>query len=203
MSKNSRRITHHETHLIKLKLDEIAEKKKIPEKFWELAGSYRRRKSHCGDLDLCIRQRDFGKWASELVHLAEKGSGVLIKQKDGTLTAVMYKETRIELYIAEDDNSFGSMLMFCTGSWEWNVMQRNKAIKLGMKLNEKGIFIPRVQGFIAGKDKVRFGFNDKVYKTYGEVETKDGKWWKIAGKTEEECYKVLEMDFVEPDKREI
>lgn len=146
MSKNSLRISWKEADLIRQEIDGLAIKLKLKE--YVVAGSYRRKRETCGDIDLCVREQDYGKWALGIVCLAEKGSDVLIKQKDGTVTGILYHGTRIELYVALKD-SFGAMLMFCTGSWELNVRQRQRAVSMGLKLNEKGLF--RGEEKIAGK----------------------------------------------------
>lgn len=69
--------------------------------------------------------------------------------------------------------SFGAALNYFTGSKEHNVALREIAIKKGYKLNEYGLFQIR-----------------------GESEKQ------IAGETEEELYRVLGMDYIEPEMRE-
>ena len=70
--------------------------------------------------------------------------------------------------------SFGAALNYFTGSKEHNIALREIAIKKGLKLNEYGLF------------KVR-----------GKSETQ------VAGKTEEEIYKVLRLHYIEPEMREM
>lgn len=200
MSKNSVRIPWEEANKIVMRIAGIAEEQKISRKFWEVAGSYRRKCKDCGDIDLVIRKRDYGKWAFALAGIAEKGTDVLIKKKDGTVTGVLVNGTRIEIYAAEDDG-FGAMLMFASGSWELNVKQRNQAIKLGMKLNEKGVYVPGEDSDIDNFRRVCF--KGKHYEHLSQEEVDGKKWYKVAGQTEEECYNALEIEWISPENRSI
>lgn len=69
--------------------------------------------------------------------------------------------------------SYGAALMYFTGSKDHNIALREIAIKKGWKLNEYGLFSVR------GKKEIY-----------------------IAGRTEEEIYKKLGMDYIEPEMRE-
>jgi len=73
-----------------------------------------------------------------------------------------------------EKKSFGAALCYFTGSKEHNIALREIAIKNGWKLNEYGLF----------KSKSK---ND---------------WIQIAGETEEEIYKKLSLDYIEPEMRE-
>ncbi len=72
------------------------------------------------------------------------------------------------------DESYGAALNYFTGSKDHNVALRQIAIKEGYKLNEYGLF-------------------RQVAKS---------KWQIVAGRTEEELYKALDMDYIEPEMRE-
>ena len=71
--------------------------------------------------------------------------------------------------------SYGSALSYFTGSKEHNVALRKIAIDKGLKLNEYGLYR-------------RMANNE---------------WRMIAGKTEEEIYKALGLDYIEPELREM
>lgn len=71
------------------------------------------------------------------------------------------------------EKSYGSALQYFTGSKEHNIALRRIAIGKGLKLSEYGLF----KGGSAG-------------------------WRLIAGKTEEEIYEKLGMDYIEPEMRE-
>lgn len=72
------------------------------------------------------------------------------------------------------EESYGAALNYFTGSKAHNVALRQIAISKGMKLNEYGLF--KLAG--GGKEK------------------------KIAGASEEEIYRALGMDYIEPELRE-
>lgn len=73
------------------------------------------------------------------------------------------------------EESYGSALNYFTGSKDHNVFLRQIAIKKGYTLNEYGLF----KGTRAAKGKL------------------------VAGRTEEEIYKALGMDYIEPEMREM
>ena len=79
---------------------------------------------------------------------------------------------QVDLRVVEE-KSFGAALLYFTGSKNFNVKLRQIAIKKNMKINEYGIFSVK---------------NDKE------------KW--LAGKTEEDCFKVLGFDYIPPELRE-
>ncbi|MDP8299893.1 MAG: DNA polymerase/3'-5' exonuclease PolX [Candidatus Tantalella remota] len=73
-----------------------------------------------------------------------------------------------------DDASFGAALVYFTGSQQHNIKIRKLAKNKGYKVNEYGVFL--------------------IGKT--------GKERKIAGKTEQDVYKKLDMEWVPPELRE-
>jgi DNA polymerase (family 10) len=79
-----------------------------------------------------------------------------------------------------DDSCWGAALMYFTGSKEHNVKLRERALKMGLTLNEYGLF---------PED--------------GEAEPPQKRGVKpVAGKTEEEVYHKLGLEFVPPEMRE-
>jgi len=70
--------------------------------------------------------------------------------------------------------SYGAALMYFTGSKDHNVVLRGLALKKGYTLNEYGLYV--FKGGVKGK--------------------------MVAGKTEEEIYKTLGMQFIPPEMRE-
>lgn len=73
------------------------------------------------------------------------------------------------------EESYGSALAYFTGSKDHNVALRQTAIKKGYTLNEYGLF----KGTKAAKGKL------------------------VAGRSEEEIYRALGLDYVEPEMREM
>ena len=80
-------------------------------------------------------------------------------------------------------NSYGSALLYFTGSKNFNTMMRRKAIKMGYKLSEYGLF------------RVVKDDNGKVMKDItGE---------QLPTPTEEDVFRILEMEYKTPQERDI
>jgi len=90
-----------------------------------------------------------------------------------TKSSVLTKNgVQVDLRIVEPE-SFGAALLYFTGSKNFNVKLRQWAVKQSIKINEYGIYSEK-----GGKEK------------------------RLAGKTEEECFKVLGMPYIPPELRE-
>lgn len=104
----------------------------------EIAGSIRRMKETVGDIDVLVttnKPLEVMDFFTEM----EMVDDVVVKGK--TKSTVRLKETGIDVDIRTfEDESFGSALMYFTGSKETNVELRRIAIALGYKLNEYGVF---------------------------------------------------------------
>lgn len=133
----------------------------------EIAGSIRRMKETVGDIDVLVTTTQ----PLEVMNFFTKMDMVDDVVVSGpTKSTVRLKENGMDVDIRTfADESFGSALMYFTGSKETNVELRKLAISLGYKLNEYGIF---------DRDQL------------------------VAGTTEEEMFKSLGMDYIEPELRE-
>ena len=104
----------------------------------EIAGSIRRRKETVGDIDILVttnKPLDVMEYFSSLDLVDD------VVVKGPTKSTVRLKENGIDVDLrAFDDESFGSALMYFTGSKETNVELRRIAISKGLKLNEYGVF---------------------------------------------------------------
>jgi len=96
----------------------------------------------------------------------------IIAQGKTKVTAKLNFGINLDLRIVEQ-KSFGAALCYFTGSKEHNIKLRDFALKKKLKLNEYGLF--------------------KIEKN---------KEILIAGEKEEEIYKTLGMDYIEPELRE-
>lgn len=132
---------------------------------WMVTGSARRGKEMIGDVDIAVIPKEgFNEKLGELFdwQVQRKKGDPLKAKKVGLIDGV-----QVDFYLT-DEEGWGAMLMFSTGSATLNIIQRQKAKKLGYLLNEKGVW-------------------------------KDGA--RVAGKTEEECYALLQEKWLDPSER--
>jgi len=99
---------------------------------FEVAGSYRRGKSTVGDIDMVSRESPravnprFRPIADEMINEGEQR------------TSIRCLGERVDIRFT-DGGSFGSMLIYLTGSKDFNIHLRALAIDRGLKLNEYGL----------------------------------------------------------------
>ncbi|MDP1629154.1 MAG: helix-hairpin-helix domain-containing protein, partial [bacterium] len=150
--------------------------KKLPEvEKIEIAGSIRRRKETVGDADILIVSSKPNKVMDYFINLPQVMN---VYAKGETKSAVKLKNGMdCDLRVVPPE-SFGAALQYFTGNKDHNIALRIMAEKKGWKLNEYGIFSAKGGSASGGKDKM------------------------IAGKTEEEIYRALELDWIEPEMRE-
>jgi DNA polymerase (family 10) len=133
----------------------------------EVAGSIRRRKETVGDIDILVTTTKPLEVMAYFTKMELVGDVVV---SGPTKSTVRLKDNGIDVDIRTfEDESFGSALMYFTGSKETNVELRRIAISMGYKLSEYGVF-------------------------NGEQ--------LMAGRTEEEIFNALGMDYIEPELRE-
>jgi DNA polymerase (family 10) len=116
----------------------------ILDKIWfkaniEPAGSFRRGLSEIGDMDLLIISEDGTipdrlkkSFSGEDYETIESG-GKIFRVKDKK------RNFQIDFYSASDEKQ-GSMLLYLTGSKDFNIGMRLKAKRLGYKLSQNGLF---------------------------------------------------------------
>lgn len=103
----------------------------------EVAGSCRRRKETCGDLDVLATCSDPGP-PMDLLAAHPLVESVL--QRGDTKQRVRLKSgVEMDLRVVPE-SSFGAALQYFTGSKEHNVVVRQRAKDLGLKVNEYGVF---------------------------------------------------------------
>jgi DNA polymerase (family 10) len=103
----------------------------------EVAGSCRRRKETCGDLDVLVTCSDAEVPMSALAShpLVEE----VLQQGDTKQRVRLKTGVELDLRVVADE-SFGAALQYFTGSKEHNVVVRQRAKDLGLKVNEYGVF---------------------------------------------------------------
>ena len=151
----NQRIPRGEIHIFKKCFDKIFSKLNLK---YEICGSYRRGKATCGDMDILVTGPELKTDKDikdinimNVVVTALKSSKLLVE--DGTLTPDAIKKfmgtcklltkgsiaRRLDIRIIKYD-SYSTALMYFTGSKEFNLRLRNKAIDNDMLLNEYGLF---------------------------------------------------------------
>jgi len=144
-------------------LDEMKEIKKII-----IAGSYRRRKETVGDIDILVICSDSGPVMDRFVEYDDVEDVI---SKGDTKSSIRLKTgLQVDLRVVKE-KSYGSALLYFTGSKSHNIELRERAIERGFKINEYGVF---------PKEKEEA----------------------VAGKTEEEVYDMIDLEWVPPELRE-
>ena len=133
----------------------------------QIAGSYRRGSKTVGDMDILVTGKVDPQGAEKKIHEQFKEMTVLGSGDTKVSFVIFPNNLQVDVRFVPEE-SYGAALLYFTGSKDFNIKMRKKAIEMGMMLNE-------------------YGLHHK-----GEI---------IAGKTEEEVFKKLEMEFVEPEKR--
>ena len=123
----------------------------------EIAGSIRRRKETVGDIDILVTTNQPLEVMAYFTGMDMVRDVVVSGPSKST---VRLKENGIDVDLRVfDDESFGSALMYFTGSKETNVALRRIAISKGLKLSEYGVF--RGQKLVAGTTE------EDVFKSFG------------------------------------
>ena len=140
----------------------------------EYAGSLRRMKDTVGDIDVLAAAKNPEKDHAKIMDFFLKYPEVKdVIARGETKSAVILKNgVQSDLRVL-DEKIYGAALHYFTGSKAHNVMVRDRAKKMGMKLNEYGIF------------KVTRG-GEKL----------------IGGRTEEEVFKIVGLPYIPPELRE-
>lgn len=127
-----------------LKLDEVSQA--------TAAGSCRRRRETCGDLDVLVSSTDH---SIPMDALAEHPLVESVLQRGATKQRVRLSSgVELDLRVVPEE-SFGAALQYFTGSKEHNVVVRQRAKDRGLKVNEYGVF--------RGDDQIAGATEEDVY----------------------------------------
>ncbi len=102
-----------------------------------VAGSCRRRKETCGDLDVLATSKN-AESAMDLLAGHALVESVLMRG-DTKMRVRLTSRVEMDLRVVPDE-SYGAAMQYFTGSKEHNVVVRQKAKDLGLKVNEYGVF---------------------------------------------------------------
>jgi DNA polymerase (family 10) len=157
------------------------------------AGSLRRGKETVGDLDLLVtlaaghtKQKEVDAIAAHILKFP--GIDQTLAHGENKVSFTLEDGLQVDVRLLEKEN-FGAALLYFTGSKEHNVALRGRANEMGLTLNEYEL--------------ATLGEGEE--KSAGMKATATGKTKgvrRVAGRTEEEIYAKLKMEFVPPELRE-
>jgi DNA polymerase (family 10) len=137
------------------------------------AGSLRRFKEVCGDIDLLASSKS----PAEVIKFFVSQPGILKVTAKGETKASVILEGGIQCDLrVVSDREFPFALAYFTGSKEHNIVMRQRAIQRGLRLNEYGLF-------------------------RSKEETRDPKLL-VPCQSEEEIFEKLDLPRIEPELRE-
>jgi len=169
------------------------------------AGSLRRGKETVGDLDLLVTLAPGHTKQKEVDAIAEHilkfpGIDQTLAHGENKVSFTLQDGLQVDVRLLEKEN-FGAALLYFTGSKEHNVALRGRANDMGMTLNEYELATLGGEDVEKeGKGKAKSGPGKPGPYKEEEVEAKKGR--RVAGRTEEEIYTKLKMEFVPPELRE-
>ena len=136
------------------------------------AGSLRRGRETIGDVDILVTGKNCEAVIDRFTKFPEVESVLAHGDTKGSIQ--LKSGLQIDLRVVEE-KSFGAALQYFTGSKEHSVALRSRAQKMGYTINEYGLF---------------------------KVDRKGEKEEWVAGRTEEEIYERLKLQFIPPELRE-
>ena len=159
-----------------------------------VAGSTRRRKETVGDVDILVvtkggkpafAKASAGKVMDYFTNMPEVAHVIASGETKSSIK--LSSGLNVDLRVVPSE-SYGAALNYFTGSKDHNVALRKLAIEKGRKLNEYGLFSASggKSADLRGLHADKRGKNQRM----------------IAGKNEEEIYKALGMNYIEPEMRE-
>ncbi len=114
----------------------------------EVAGSYRRQYPTVGDIDILVSGKSITREAEEVIK-EEFKELTIIASGDTKVAFVIFPENlQVDIRFVQEE-SYGSALLYFTGSKDFNVKMRRIAIDQKCLLNEYGLF--KDGEYIAGK----------------------------------------------------
>jgi DNA polymerase (family 10) len=123
-----------------------------------IAGSIRRRRDTIGDIDILVASKNPEKIMNKFIHLSQVKE---ILAEGLTKSAILtHQDIQVDLRVVVPD-SFGAALLYFTGSQAHNVHLREMAVRMGLKINEYGVFQVKDDKKIAGEEE------EEIYRILG------------------------------------
>lgn len=120
------------------------------------AGSLRRMKETVGDIDILVTSRKPKPVMDVFVNLPEVTQ--VLAHGDTKSSVIMENRMQVDVRVV-GGASFGAALQYFTGSKQHNIKIREIAAKLGLKINEYGVF--------KGKKKIAGQEEEEIYSSIG------------------------------------
>jgi len=133
-------------------------RKKAPIKKLSVAGSIRRWKDTIKDIDILATSENPKEVMKAFVHLPHVKE--ILMQGPTKSSVILHEGLQVDLRVVEED-SFGAALAYFTGSKAHNIRLREMAVRLGLKINEYGIFRERDEKKLGGREE------EDVYRILG------------------------------------
>jgi len=166
------------------------------------AGSLRRGKETVGDLDLLVtmadghtKQKDVDAVAKHILTYA--GIDQTLAHGENKVSFTLENGLQVDVRLLEKEN-FGAALLYFTGSKEHNVALRGRANEMGYTLNEYEL--ATLGEGEKGSPKTEKRPPQKAAATEEGKGKSAGR--RVAGRTEEEIYGKLKLEFIPPELRE-
>ncbi len=125
-------------------------KTKAPVNKISIAGSIRRWKDTIKDIDILATSKDPKAVMNVFIHLPHVKDVLMHGPTKSSI--IILEGLQVDLRVVEED-SFGAALAYFTGSKTHNIRLREMALKLGMKINEYGVFREKDDKKLGGKDE--------------------------------------------------
>lgn len=144
------------------------------------AGSLRRMKETIGDIDILVSTNNPEKNTPEIMEyfLKYPETEKVLAHGDTKSAIVLQSGIQTDLRVL-DTKIFGAALHYFTGSKAHNIVVRDRAKKMGLKINEYGVF--------------------KLQKVKGQKEPREVF---VGGATEEEIFESVGLPYIVPEMRE-
>lgn len=144
------------------------------------AGSLRRMKETIGDIDILVSTKNPEKFTPKIMDYFLKfpETEKVLAQGNTKSAMVLHSGIQTDLRVL-DVKIFGAALHYFTGSKAHNIVIRDRAKKMGLKVSEYGVF--------------------KLKKVRGKSEPEEIL---IGGATEEEVFKSVGLPYIVPEMRE-
>ena len=176
-----KRIPRSEIDAYKTEMDKIFAEVSPPESSFSIVGSYRRQAKTSGDIDIIVSNAANDRAAFEAFIDGLIAQKIIIevlsrgKTKSLTVTKLPNKPARRVDFLYAPPDEYPFAILYFTGSKNFNTAQRHRALTLGYSLNEHGLY-----HMASGKKTT------KVDHTF---------------QSEDDIFKYMGMEYVEPDKR--